>query len=226
LVKTYTKSADGAPLGPASTSSLLARSTNEVYMLGPSHTGIVSQFDFGTSAATVVAQPTASTPPMSHLGWGAAEGVWIGSNESARRVYSFHAPTNSWTAEFQYPDLAGSHMDGIDAVVSPKTGEQFVYVTDMTSDFIGQYKHDENGAWIQENLFKYNDTTSSAVEGFGFGTLNHFWAASGTFLYELGGGDIQEDLQPCPDGKQACGTDLPACPGAGFCKAGCCENIR
>jgi len=226
LVKTYTKGSDGVPLGPASTSSLYAKSNNEIFMLGPSHNGMISQFVFGSGSSSTAEQPAATTPPMSHLGFGYGENTWFGSNEGARRVYSYDAASKAWVAEFAYPDLAGTHMDGIDAVVSPKTGEQFVYVTDMTSDFIGQYKRDDSGGWVQANLFKYSDATSSAIEGFGFGTLNHFWAASGTFLYELGGGDIQEDLQPCADGKQACGAGLPACANGGFCKAGCCQTIR
>jgi hypothetical protein len=111
----------------------------------------------------------------------------------------------------------------MDVVVSPKTGEQFVYVSDMTSDFIGQYRRDDVQGWVQEQLFKYADSTASSVEGFGFGALKHFWATSGLFLYELGGGEIQEDLEPCPLGKQACGGTLPACPGTDLCLAGCCS---
>ncbi|MBK7584733.1 MAG: hypothetical protein IPI67_31665 [Myxococcales bacterium] len=227
LVITYTKAADTTPLGPASQSSLHAQGADKIFMLGPTHNGAISEFVYGTKSSTIVIQPTATTPVMSFLGFGYGDGQWYSGNESARRVYSFHAPTKSWVAEFGYPNLAGSHMDGMEVVISPKTGEQYVYVSDMTSDFIGQYRNDSVQGWVQENLFEYNDATSSAIEGFGFGTLNHFWGSSGTFVYELGGGDIQKDLEPCENGKPACGDNLPACPSGHFCQAGCCKkNVR
>lgn len=227
-VITYTKAADSAPTGPASTSSLHAQSNNDIFSLGPVRNGSITLYDFATKASTVVVQPASSSPVMSFMGFGYDDGTWYAGNESGRRVYSFHEKTKAWVAEFAYPNLAGSHMDGMEIVVSPKTGKQFVYVSDMTSDFIGQYRRDATApeGWVQENLFEYSDATSSAVEGFGFGALNHFWATSGSFLYELGGGDIQEDLEPCAGGKQACGDGLPACPSGQFCQGGCCSSVR
>ncbi len=223
LVTTYTKTGNGAPMGPASTSSLHAQSNNDIYSLGPTRNGSITLWDFQTQASSVVVQPATTQPVLSFIGYGFDEARWYGGNESYRRIYSFHEPTKSWVLEFQYPNLAGSHMDGMEVVVSPKTGEQFVYVTDMTSDFIGQYRRDDALGWVQEELFEYDDATSSAIEGFGFGTLNHFWAAAGTYLYELGGGDIQEDLEPCPLGKQACGGNNPSCPSGELCLGGCCS---
>lgn len=223
FVQTYTKAADGAPTGPASTSSLRALSNTEIHSLGPTKNGGVTLYDFTSKATSVVFQPTATSPSMSFFGYGADDKVWYGGNESARRVYSFHAPTKQWAVEFCYPNLAGSHMDGMEVVVSPKTGVQYVYVSDMTSDFIAQYRRDDAQGWVQEALFQYADTTSSALEGFGFGALKHFWATSGTFLFELGGGEIQEDLEPCPTGKQSCGGNLPACANGDLCVGGCCS---
>ncbi|MBK8997866.1 MAG: hypothetical protein IPM35_19250 [Myxococcales bacterium] len=224
LVKTYTKAADQVPLGPASQASLYAMDNDKIYMLGPTHNGIISEYVFASKGVTVPVQPAATTPYMSFLGYGKAEALWYSGNEGARRVYSYHEPTKSWVAEFGYPNLAGSHMDGLDAVVSPKTGEQYVYVSDMTSDFIGQYRRDDVQGWVQEHLFEYNDATSSAIEGFGFGTLNHFWGTGGQYLYELGGGDIQKDLEPCANGKPTCGPNLPECPAGQYCKSGCCAK--
>lgn len=223
LVQTYTKATESAPLATASQCSLYAWSNDRVFSLGPVRNGSVTEYVFGTQATQVVAQPAAATPVMSFLGYGHWDGRWYAGNESARRVFSFHEPTKSWVVEFMYPNLAGSHMDGLEVVVSPKTGEQFVYVTDMTSDFIGQYIRRPTG-WEQEALFEYNDSTSSAIEGFGFGALNHFWATSGNHLYELGGGDLQDDLEPCPEGAQACGPELPACGTGQTCKEGCCSG--
>ena len=223
LVKTYSKSADNAPTAQASTTSLYAWSNDRVFSLGPTRNGSITEYIFNTKATQVVVQPT-NTKAMSFLGYGHWEQRWYAGNESKpRKVYSFHEPTKAWVLEFVYPDLAGSHMDGLDVVVSPKTGEQFVYVSDMTSDFIGQYIRKATG-WEQAALFEYNDATSSAVEGFGFGALNHFWAASGKYLFELGGGDLQDDVGNCPDGIQACGPGLPACAAGKVCKEGCCAD--
>ncbi|MEZ4221054.1 MAG: hypothetical protein R3B13_08995 [Polyangiaceae bacterium] len=222
LIKSYSKASDNAPTSTASTTSLYAWSNNEVFSLGPTRNGSVTEYVFATQATTVVAQPT-TTQAMSFLGYGHFEQRWYSGWESNRRVYSFHEPTKAWVLEFGYPDLAGTHMDGMDVVVSPKTGEQFVYVSDMTSDFIGQYRRTPTG-WEQSELFEYNDATSSAVEGFGFGAFNHFWAASGSILFELGGGDLQEDVGECPDGAQVCGPGLPACGAKQTCRDGCCAD--
>lgn len=225
LVKSYAKAApDNAPLGSASVSSLHAQSNDKIFSLGPAHNGAISEYVFATAATSVVVQPSATSIYMSFLGWGFGDSTWYAGNEGARRVYSWHAPTKAWVAEFGYPDMAGSHMDGMEVVVSPKTKEQYVYVSDMTSEFIGQYKRGDNGGWVQEKLYEYNDSTKSMVEGFGFGTLSHFWATGGTYLYELGGGDIQKDLDPCPSGKQACGPNYPECPTGQYCKTGCCAK--
>lgn len=227
LVKTYTKSADLTPLGPASQAKLHAQGADKIFMIGPTHNGVISEYVYASKGVSVAVQPSATTPAVSFIGYGALNATWYGGNEGARRVYSFHAPTQTWVAEFGYPNLAGSHMDGMEVVISPKTGEQYVYVTDMTSDFIGQYRLDPVQGWVQEKLYEYNDSTTSPIEGFGFGALNHFWATSGTFVYELGGGDIQKDLEPCANGKPTCGPSLPACPAGHFCQAGCCKkNVR
>jgi hypothetical protein len=225
FVQTFTKSADGAPSGPSSTASLLALSNAEIYSLGPTKNGSITLYDFTSKASTVPVQPATTAPAPSFFGFGADTKTWFAGNESARRVYYFNDPNKQWAVAFCYPDLAGSHMDGMDVVVSPKTGIEYVYVSDMTSDFIAQYKRDDTqpGGWVQNALFKYADATSSSLEGFGFGALKHFWATSGTYLYELGGGDLQDDIEPCPNGKQSCGGSQPACGGTDLCVGGCCS---
>ena len=193
LVKSYAKAApDNAPIGSGSISELFALS-DRIFSLGPTHDGSITQYLFNTKVTTVVVKPKAAYG-ISQMGFGDLDGKWYGSNEGARKVYSFHAPSQTWVAEFMYPDLAGSHMDGMEVIVSPSTGEQYVFVSDMTSDYIGQYRKDPTG-WKQVNLFKYADTTTSSVEGFGFGALNHFWATGGSTLYELGGGDLAKYLE-------------------------------
>ncbi|MCA9599877.1 MAG: hypothetical protein KC776_41510 [Myxococcales bacterium] len=224
FIKTLTKASDNVPLGSASHAEIFAASEDKLYMLGPSHDGVISEYLMGPATSSVMVQPS-SAITLSVMGFGDANGVWYGGGESARRVYSYHEPTKSWVAEFDYPNLAGSHMDGMEVVVAPKTGEQYVYVSDMTSDFIAQYHQEETG-WVQANLYQYNDGTGSPVEGFGFGALNHFWATSGSYLYEVGGGEIQEFLEPCPAGKQVCGEAGQTCPSGQVCLNGCCEGIR
>jgi hypothetical protein len=193
-VTTYTKSADGAPLGSASMAELFARH-DRVFSLGPTHNGDITEFILATKTTNVVVHPTTSFG-LSQMGYGDKDGIWYGSNEGNRRVYSFCPAAKAWVMEFNYPNLAGSHMDGIEVVVAPTTQVQYVYVSDMTSDFLAQYRRDGSGGWVQENLFKYADSTGSSVEGMGYGALNHFWATGGSTLYEIGGGDLADYTDP------------------------------
>jgi hypothetical protein len=142
-----------------------------------------------------------SSPPgwaswFSQIGYDEVNGVWYASNENARRVFQHDATTNTWGIAFLYPELAGDHMDGLEVVTDPNTGIPYVYVSDMTSDFIGQYRMDPVEGWVQENLFSYSGTSGAPVEGMGFGALNHFWATAGSSVYEVGGGDLGDYTEP------------------------------
>ncbi len=147
----------------------------------------------GTS---VIASPPGWLGGFSQIGHDDVNDVWFASNESYRRVMQYDASDNSWGIAFYYPSLAGDHMDGMEVVPSPTTGVVYVYVSDMTSDFIGQYRLHPVQGWIQENLFSYVGTAGVLLEGMGFGPLNHFWATGGESLYELGGGDLAEFTEP------------------------------
>lgn len=141
------------------------------------------------------------TPPpwvysFAQMGYDDVHEVFYASNESNRRVYSYDYNTASWGIMFDYPPLAGDHMDGMEVVTDPTTGIPYVYVSDMTSDFIGQYRKDPDLGWVQENLFSYEGTSGTALEGLGFGPLAHFWYTSGNILGELGGGDVTDFLPP------------------------------
>jgi hypothetical protein len=127
----------------------------------------------------------------SHFGYNELEGVWYAGSEGERRIYEYSEVADDWGVAFDYPDLAGDHADGMEVVVDGRTDTAYVYVSDMTSDFIGQYRWDPEAGWQQENLFEY-DGTGEYVEGMGFGAFNHFWATSGSVLYEIGGGDLQQ----------------------------------
>ena len=90
-------------------------------------------------------------------------------------------------------------MDGLEVVTDPTTKTAYVYVSDMTSDFLGQYVRDpKTSKWEQKNLFKYQDNNAGNVEGMGFGAFNHFWITSGSNLYEIGGGALQKYVEEPP----------------------------
>lgn len=193
FIETFSAVNDKAPMGNASQAEIFV-TPDRVFSLGPTRNGDITEWPFATKTPKVVVHPKTSFA-LSQMGYSVGEGMWYGSNESHRRVYSFCPASQTWIAEFQYPDLAGSHMDGIEGILSFSTGVQYIYVSDMTSDYIGQYRRNSSGGWVQENLFKYADSTGSAVEGLGFGAFHHFWATGGSILYEIGGGDLTGYLQ-------------------------------
>lgn len=153
----------------------------------------IYSFDRATSAvATVVSMPTSGySGAYETLGFNEVTGSFFFGTRN-REVYSWDTVAGEWVWETTYPNLAGSHMDGLEVVVDPNTGTPYVYVTDMTSDYIGQYREDETGRWTQHNLFQYHNSTGDYIEGMGFGTLSHFWCGSGSVLYEIGGGDLSQ----------------------------------
>jgi hypothetical protein len=167
---------------------------------GPSQ---ISGYDLATGVISAVApappwlagQPY---PYLAFLGYDEVNGIWYSGNESARRVFQYDPDTMTWGYAFEYPVLAGDHMDGMEVVVDPSTGTPYVYVSDMTSNFIGQYRHDSEDGWVQENLFTYAEANGEVVEGFGYGALKHFWVGSWTqnSFYEIGGGDLTDFLEP------------------------------
>jgi hypothetical protein len=117
-----------------------------------------------------------------------ATGTWYTGAEGQRAVYSWNGST--WVQEFTYGNLAGSHMDGMSFV----NGKMFV--SDMTSDYLleATKKTDGTGDWSKDNLFQYGDVLGAAVEGMGFGTFDHFWMGTGTYLQEIGGGTLQQEV--------------------------------
>ena len=100
-----------------------------------------------------------------------------------------------WISIFDYPDYGGGHHDGMEYVAG------YLWISDMTSDVIGQWYYDAVDGWEEKNRFTYNEL--GWVEGMGFGPNNHFWAASLLgidnqlpYLYEFGGGELQKELPP------------------------------
>ncbi|MBW2024603.1 MAG: hypothetical protein JRI90_04275 [Deltaproteobacteria bacterium] len=177
--------------------------SDRVYFLGDDSQGDIWEYVFATGSTNVVVDSSAGVSPqgsygLSHLGYDDVNNKWYASCEAARKVYSWNG--SFWVEEFTYASLAGSHMDGLEVVTDPETNIPYVYVSDMTSDFLGQWKYDSNtSSWVEENLFAYAGTAGD-VEGLGFGALGHFWAttgfASSGTLYEIGGGELGGYIPP------------------------------
>ena len=109
-----------------------------------------------------------------------------------RDVYSFNPDEDSdWQWEFNYVSYSGWHGDGI------AVANGHIYVSDMTSDVIGQWDY-VNGQWVETTTYSYSNP--EYVEGMGFGPNDHFWitAWNGTF-YEIGGGALQQSINNVPE---------------------------
>ena len=187
FLKTYTN----VKLGTPSVGEIYA-TKDRIYFIrrdGSNHN--IYEFDWGTGQTKLVLE---GQQPLCCLGYDEQTKQWYGANNSAKRyVYSFYPKAKGWATEFLYPDLAGSHLDGIEVVTDPKSKISYVYVSDMTSDFLAQYYRDPTtNTWVQKNVFEYKEDQNQLVEGMGFGAYQHFWITGGKTLYEVGGGDLQK----------------------------------
>ncbi|WPD24301.1 MAG: hypothetical protein SD837_07005 [Candidatus Electrothrix scaldis] len=179
---TYLKTYSIPELGGQGASELYAVA-DRVYFIGRDKN--IYQYVFATGTTSKVIDSNGFSP--SQLGYDDVNHVWYASNESSRTVYSYDG--TAWVPCFTYANLAGGHMDGLE-VIPDCNGTPYVYISDMTSDYIGQWKYNpDTGSWKEENLFAYSDTNGSYVEGMGFGALKHIWVTGGS-LYELGGGKL------------------------------------
>jgi len=164
----------------------------------------ISTFDIATSQTQLLVPWPTGLGCNEVLGHNALDDIWYVATYE-RRVFSYHQPTAEWVLEFSYPNLSGEHTDGLEVVRDPGSGIPYVYVSDMTSDYIGQYAKQADGTWVQTNLFRYNRGGGDFIEGMGFGALGHFWMSAvvnpsdiyGTnCIYEIGGGDISSYVEP------------------------------
>lgn len=165
---------------------------NQVYAFNKSN---------GSFASQVVANSNYNAPTAALLSHGGGK-WWMAtdyrpSTSAGRQVYS--STGGDWSYEFTWPDMTGGHADGLAFV------NGYVFVSDMTSNFIGQWGQGDNPetvavetGWSEWNRFAYTELGGSnkAVEGMGFGALGHFWAGSGGVIYEIGGGEIQQYIEP------------------------------
>lgn len=197
FVKTYSN----VKLGQPSVGEIYALKDRIMFLRreGTSYPGTYNlyEFVFATGKTNTLFKGNPKLP-MCVLGYDKTNKRWYGGwNSSVRRVYALYPGQGGWAVEFDYPNLAGSHMDGLEVVFDPKKKVPYVYVSDMTSDFLAQYFYDTaTRQWVQKNVFEYKETEMQYVEGMGFGAFQHFWATSGKAVYEVGGGDLQKYVGP------------------------------
>ncbi len=195
-VLTFVQTYANAQLGPPSQAEIYAVEDRIFFING----NAIWSFDFATETRTTVVAAVGGA--LSFLGFDELEQRWYSGSESNRRVHAYYEDGGGWATQFDYPPMAGSHMDGMEVVVDPREDISYVYVSDMTSNFLLQYsKNPDTQAWEQENVFEYIEYDDQgqpiqgqgqAVEGMGFGAFNHFWITSWGALYEVGGGDLQD----------------------------------
>ena len=121
---------------------------------------------------------------------------WAGTAQ--RKIYRWKKGGNKWEYQFTYPTLLGSHHDGM------TYANGSLFISDMTSDHIIQYRLNENGDPIDPGDTPYNKfdyTAAPVVEGMGFGPNQHIWVSgwNSRNLYELGGGKLQDFLNKAPE---------------------------
>ncbi|WP_169513273.1 PEP-CTERM sorting domain-containing protein [Geopsychrobacter electrodiphilus] len=159
--------------------------------------GAIYSFDKATGAYNGTAVTGGGAITSDYWGIGATllsygGGQWWAANESSK-VYS--STGGAWTYEFTWPSMGGGHGDGMEYV----NGN--IWVSDMTSNFIARWGK-VGDVWMELNRFAYTEAGGNKyVEGMGFGALGHFWAGSGSQIYELGGGvlgDYTETVVPEP----------------------------
>ena len=131
------------------------------------------------------------------LGYDEEHTTFYTGTASDRNVLSFQMGVDTeWQWEFTHTTTpGGSHHDGLEYV----NGK--LWISDMTSAYILEYEFTGTGSfngWVEKNIFSYTGFPG-CVEGMGFGPNQHFWASCGNNLFELGGGELQEELEGIPD---------------------------
>lgn len=112
-------------------------------------------------------------------------GEWWTATRRGRAVYKYNNTTRNWEYQFTYPNLGGSHHDGMEIA------NNRLYLSDMTSDKIITYDLNSTGSVEDSSDYQiYSYTASPNVEGMGYGPNQHFWMSGGTIAYEIGDGNL------------------------------------
>ena len=118
------------------------------------------------------------------FGYGPTTNTWYTCTRE-RVVYSFDMDNDTtWQYEFTYPTYEGSHHDGLEFV------NGFLWLSDMTTNWIGQWKKNPDGSWEEVARFYYDNPIEDDVEGMGYGPLGHLWVTGFNRLYEIGGEEL------------------------------------
>jgi hypothetical protein len=144
------------------------------------------------------------------IGWEVATPAPSGSQTLARNPdtgqwwvglanrYLYRWDGSSWVYQFTHPSLGGGHHDGMEIIGGS------LFISDMTSDMIIQYRLDVSGDPIDPPGSPHATFTYSAsppVEGMGYGPNKHIWISGwqSYTVYEIGGGALQVALEGIPD---------------------------
>jgi hypothetical protein len=123
---------------------------------------------------------------------------WVGLAD--RQIYRWGG--SSWDVQGTYPNLGGDHHDGMVII------NNSLFISDMTSDTIIQYRLDPNTGDLIDHITsdpnspykKFSYSAGPDVEGMGFGPNRHIWIAgyNSKTIYEIGGGELQQQMNPIP----------------------------
>jgi len=144
----------------------------------------IKRWNFDWSGETDIISSGINTETLAR---NSTTGEWWTATRYGRKVYKYNNTTNSWEYQFSYPNLAGSHHDGME-IVNNK-----LYLSDMTSDKIIAYDLNQTTGIVDDassyNIYSY--TANPYVEGMGYGPNRHFWMTSGDEIYEIGDGNLK-----------------------------------
>ena len=157
--------------------------------------GGILHWDFSWNFLGIVV-PEPGPPNTQTLARNPETGQWWAGTGS-RELYRWDG--TSWVYQFTYFNLGGDHHDGLEII------KRSIFASDMTTDKICQYRLDASGNVIDPpnapfNIFNYS-APADCVEGMGFGPNKHIWIGgwNSFVVYEIGGGNIQGQLEGIPD---------------------------
>lgn len=158
------------------------------------------------------------TPPVSTVipgSWDAGQSlaydpereIWFAC-DNERNIYQISDKDSdgdlmdeTWEYIFTYPNMAGSHHDGMEYVGG------YLWISDMTSDVLAQWQYD-SGTDTWSEVARYTYSEAAVVEGMGYGPNASFWIAGygHSYVYELHG-----EISTCYPVADA-GKDVPSYP--------------